>query len=554
MKALFLAATALLGAAAATPAMAAQVQSTVTPGGQFGRSGFPATVTYTVTVEASGSITDVIFTMGRFSMSTLADGARISLTHNGKTVVLLDPSKCTNIYNTIYIGNQYQKYDSLPRSNCNSAPSAFMPYESMKTAFAGMEMKGDWIITFTDVAGRVNGSSGGTVSNASIYVTYDTPIWKYGAYSAPTSTCGPATKTRTATCTVAGATVDDSRCSAVAKEETTVSSNETSGCTYAWKTGDWTSVYGPNSTCGATTEKTTVTCERSDPAKTTVADTFCKAGTKPTDTRPYTDPVQCVYGWDVGGWYDASPTTCGSSTRTRIVRCISQTDPGFSQAESLCAAQPKPETTEAVSNYDSCMYGWYRSGYELSGCVGGQQTYRAYYSCYRSTGATASGFCGDKPPSRVVTAQCGYWADHLNDGWNDTYPGMTPATGYYTTTGVKVGSGAVSSGADGVRGTIGTVATGGSGSSVTPRPGGSYDAARDVYTGTDGKSYTGGYYDGGAYYGGTERAPDPVATPTPGATPAPTPTPTPDSGTGPTDPGTAPAGTTIIMRRPVPRH
>lgn len=554
MKALLLATAALLGAVTATPAMAAQVRSTVAPGGQFGRSGQPRTVTYTVNIASSGSVTDVIFVMDRFYMSTLADGARISLSHNGKTVILLDSNKCTNIYNQISVGNQYQRYDSLPRSGCNGAPSAFMPYESMKTNFAGMEMQGDWTITYTDVAGTVNGSAGGFVSNASIYVTYDTPAWKYGTYSAPTSTCGPATKTRTATCTIAGATVDDSKCSGLTKEETTVSSYETSGCTYAWKAADWTSVYAPNTSCGATTEKATVTCERSDPAKTVVANTFCNAGTKPADTRPYTDPVQCVYGWDVGGWYDPTPTTCGSSTRTRNVRCISQTDPAFAREESLCAADPKPNTTEAVSNYDSCMYGWYRSGYELSGCVGGQQTYRAYYSCYRSSGSTAAGFCGDKPPSRVITAQCGYWSEHLNDTWGDTYPGMTPAAGYYTTTGVKVGTGAVSTGGDGVRGTVGTVATGGTGSNPTTHTGGIYDPARDIYTGPDGKTYTGGYYDGGTYYGGNERAPDPVATPTPGATPTPTPTPTPGTGSGPGDPGTTPTGTTIIMRRPVPKY
>lgn len=525
---------AVAGIALASPAMAASVTSAKEPGGSFG---YYAPRDSVVTIGQTGTVTRVQVDMDRFYMNSLADGGRITLTHNGKSIILLDTDKCTNTLNKITIRDDSgTPYSGLRRTTCNGAANDFRPSVAL-SAFNGMDMAGEWKLTVVDLAG-VKGSTGGTMSNFSLTVAYDTPIWTTDSWGAWSETCGTATRTRIATCKIGTTAVADSQCNASVKPDTTETSTQTSGCTYSWLPGTWAPVYEPNSRCGAKTESTTYTCRRSDGV--TVADSSCTA-TKPSSSRAYTDPIQCTYSWSTGAWYTANPTTCGTATRTRYVSCYEDTNNGVHQGDEKClATAPKPASSEVVSDYSQCGYGWYRTGYELSPCIAAKQTYRAYYSCKRADGTTADGFCGTNPPRWVVTQSCGYWRESWGTGgwFGGIYPGFSTGIGSYSAGGTTNGTGIVSGGADGQGGdavgignsSAGSGGTGGSGGVGTggntgpSKTGGTYDPINNIYVDQLGNRYQGGYYDSttGNYYGGSLIKPE------------------------------SPDGSVIMMRRPVP--
>lgn len=526
--------------AASTPALADVTTSPVVgaSGASFGKYG---SQTLTTTVPTSGTVSRVQVDMNMFTMNNFSDGARITITHNGKSVVILDTDKCVNTQNKLSVADDAgTSYSSLKRTTCQGAATYWRPPPpQVLAAFNGMDMAGDWTLTVTDVSN----SNGGYISGFSVRITYDVADWVPGQWSAYSNTCGSATRTRTIACMLNGTTVADSQCTKT-KPDVTETSYQTSGCGYDWTPSAWTPVYKPNYGCGATTRTRTATCTRSD--NTTVADSFCPAASKPTTSEPYDDPKKCDFRWNVGAWTDPAQT-CGDGTRTRSVSCIDASSGYSALTEGMCTDTtmggqgPKPATSEAVATYTSCQYGWYRTGFSLGSCINGRQTYRAYYKCFRDTGVPVTQFCGGTPPSRVSTQSCGYWASNLNQTWNDVAPGYSLSQSQYSTSGVNNGDGYLSKGADGVSGSTGYgnagVPAGGSSTTLPQRTGGTYDVDSDIYTVSPSARYTGGNYSTatGTYDGGTLMDAQP------------TPTPTPTSGTDPSD-----TGRNIVMRRPIP--
>lgn len=525
MKSLIKALFATLGLMAASPSLADTYTSPKGAGSSFSGN----SVEQTVTVTQSGIIKSLTVTIPGYSnnQTTNGYGVQITLKRNGKNRILLNNGTCATYQGTmdIYDGSG-TPHSYFTRCNYNNTIS-FRPYQTISDAsgYGGTDMQGDWTLQVWD-----RGGNGGKFGAWSIAFTYDVPTWNYSAWSAPSKTCGTATFTRTATCKVGTTTVADSVCTGP-KEDLTKTESVVTGCTYAWTPGNWTPVYAPNSQCGAKTETTTYSCQRSD--GTIMFDkSFCTAA-KPSESRPYNDPIQCTYHWDTSAWTTANPTTCGTSTRTRLVRCFEDTNNGVHQGDDKClATSPKPTSSEVISDYSQCGYGWYRTGYELSPCIGGKQTYRGYYSCKRADGTTADGFCGTNPPRWVVTQTCNIWRESWGTGgwFGGIYPGSNTTTGNYSAGGTSNGSGIVSGGADGQGGDsvgIGNSSTGSGnsgGNAGTGKTGGTYDPVTNIYTDQLGNKHTGGYYDSntGAYYGGNVFVP------------------------------TNPAGSIVMMRRPVP--
>ena len=103
------------------------------------------------------------------------------------------------------------------------------------------------------------------------------PVWSTGAWSAWSTSCGTATRTRTVQCTSpdTGAALPDANCTAQ-RPEASESSEQTSGCTYAWETAG----YGAWGACQAGVERrmVSVECRRNDGAS--AADANC------TEARP----------------------------------------------------------------------------------------------------------------------------------------------------------------------------------------------------------------------------------------------------------------------------
>lgn len=337
-------------------------------------------------------------------------------------------------------------------------------------------------------------------SQTSPTANYDscTYRWQLSAYGPWSTTCGNATHTRTKTCLRSdGATVPDaqaqSRCgdgpfytanSFTYAEPLSESQYFVNGCTYAWRTGEWSITPA----CGATDESRTMQCQRSE--GTTVEDASCSgAGAKPATHRDAasgtTNYAGCTFRWIGSAWSPIPPTTCGLATRTRTLSCV-RSD-GLASADSACPAG-RPDTQTQALSYVGCSYSWRHSGYSLSQCVNSTQTYTGEFSCRRNgTGDWVdAGYCTGRQPSDVQTRACTYWQDHANDPYSDALPGDVVPSTPYSPSGGSVGSGqapAPVGNADDPTGAPGV------------HSGGAYNPATGAYTAPDGTVLEGGYYD-----------------------------------------------------------
>lgn len=158
--------------------------------------------------------------------------------------------------------------------------------------------------------------------------------WIVGTFGSCSSPCGLGTQTRSVQCvfTATGTVVADALCTA-AKPPTTRDCNLGS-C--SWIVGSWGTCSVP---CGVGTETRSVVCRAAD--GTLVLDSQCTAA-KPPTTR---DCNLGNCGWIVGSW-SACSSSCGTSTRTRVVQC--QAGNGTIVSDSQCTSA-KPSTSEACN-------------------------------------------------------------------------------------------------------------------------------------------------------------------------------------------------------------
>ena len=271
-----------------------------------------------------------------------------------------------------------------------------------------------------DVVADASCSAGTRPSPTQDGVDYSTCSydWKEGAWSAPSSTCGDATSTRTVNCVSSdGRTVTDSFCK-VAKPETSKASYETSGCGYSWKNDAWSA---PVPACGATVQNRSVWCLRSDGQ--TVADSSCAAGSRPAAQQAATDYGTCTYGWNPGAW-SAPSTTCGQATYTRPVTCLSSD--GRTVADSSCSGQ-KPDATKSDYQTSGCGYSWNAGAFGSPVPACGPTVQNRSVTCLRSDGQTvadASCQAGTRPAMQQPATDystCTYgWSVGSFGAWSST--------------------------------------------------------------------------------------------------------------------------------------
>ena len=211
--------------------------------------------------------------------------------------------------------------------------------------------------------------------------------WRTGAWGATTQSCGQGTQTRSVSCGRSdGSTADDAKCTG-AKPETTQTVTSTATCTTAWTTGEWGN---PTPACGATTASRTVTCHRSD--GTDVDGSQC-AGDRPASTEPSTDYTTCTdgrtaahpYNWRVGAW-SAPSSTCGVGTQTRTVQCLD--DAGGAADEGKCVGG-KPDASQPTSETSGCSYQWVEGIFGAPQPACGATVQTRANACRRSDGTTA---------------------------------------------------------------------------------------------------------------------------------------------------------------------
>ena len=220
--------------------------------------------------------------------------------------------------------------------------------------------------------------------------TYD---WSAQPWSEPSTACGQAQFSRAVTCRSEpdGRLVADAQCDVSGKPSATKTEEVTSGCSFSWKPGTWSTVVPA---CGASVQTRQVVCERSD--GTQMADGQCAAaGTRPADQQAATDYSTCTYGWSTEGWSEWS-STCGSASRSRAVTCRSSD--GRTVADVQCGTT-KPDAVQNDYLTTGCGYVWHNGawGEPERGC-GASRQWRAVW-CTRSDGQVVDSGCGEDRPS-----------------------------------------------------------------------------------------------------------------------------------------------------------
>jgi hypothetical protein len=202
--------------------------------------------------------------------------------------------------------------------------------------------------------------------------------WTVGDWSAPSSTCGPATETRSASCLDgSGKAVAETMCVGD-RPVTGKTSQETSGCSYSWDAGAFGA---PQPACGATARTRNVSCRRSDG---TTADPAMCGGQAPESSQPTTDYSACSYAWSTTGWSDWS-SACGDATRTRTATC--QRADGATVDDALCTGA-RPDLTQSSHQTVGCGYSWRQGGFGATTPACGPSTQSQTVTCLRGDGQT----------------------------------------------------------------------------------------------------------------------------------------------------------------------
>lgn len=176
-----------------------------------------------------------------------------------------------------------------------------------------------------------------------------TYTWNVGVYGMCSKTCGGGNQSRPVLCQdQGGTTIADSNCPPP-KPNTDQSCN-TQICpapSYTWQTTPGIC----SVQCGGGMQTDTVVCKKND--GTTVADSFCDAGSKPPTTHscnPQACPHTYTYSWEPQPW-TACSKTCGGGIQTRAVAC--KRDDAVYVSDTYCNAATKPPTQQAC-NAQTC--------------------------------------------------------------------------------------------------------------------------------------------------------------------------------------------------------
>lgn len=215
--------------------------------------------------------------------------------------------------------------------------------------------------------------------------------WKTGSWSSPNSCSSSVILSRSVSCFRSdGSIVEDSFCnSAGAKPNTTMQGEEYSGCTYKW----YQSGLVWSASCSATaTQSQTVYCQRSN--GDAVDDALCAGqGAKPSTAGTQTGNfLGCSYEWVIGEWgFNDVPgawsSECSASARqTRTVSCRRSDD--VMVDDKSCSGN-KPVTSQTAYRDSGCTNKWVPDvalAYQATACINGEITIWETYMCVNSNG------------------------------------------------------------------------------------------------------------------------------------------------------------------------
>ncbi|XP_067667285.1 A disintegrin and metalloproteinase with thrombospondin motifs 9-like [Haliotis asinina] len=185
--------------------------------------------------------------------------------------------------------------------------------------------------------------------------------WEVSPWSTCTTTCGPGTQTRTATCksrvsVTLNLTMPDSSCNA--EKPATAQTCEITPC-YLWVTGNWSKC---SSRCGEGRKQRVITC--TDAAGTVVTSQLC-TGLKPA-AQEICDMGSCGKGWYSTRWPEECPVTCGEGTMKRKTMCAGEE--GVALDPDRCDQLDKPRVEKTCKVDTPCGGNWFVG--EWSKCNG----------------------------------------------------------------------------------------------------------------------------------------------------------------------------------------
>lgn len=314
------------------------------------------------------------------------------LKHNGVAVTMMT-QKCSSDANNSDIGIlrfiDTATYVPSSAGNCvtGGATREIKP-EKPLSAFYSTSAAGTWTLQVSDYI--VN--SPGTINSWTLNIEYAggqqySYGWKDGTWSAFSTMCGEATRTRTPYCERDdGTRVDEAYCTGT-KPATSETSTQTASCEKRWFVFSDTV---PDS-CGPATGTRVLHCHLHQADGSTVTPNheadlaLCDQGTKPAASYATNNYAACGYTWSYGAWTDWS-TTCGSATRTRTKTCT-RSDGTDVTATGSANCGTASATTQTQVNVSTCTYAWNEGAWSTTPACGPTDESRPV-SCRRSDGVT----------------------------------------------------------------------------------------------------------------------------------------------------------------------
>jgi hypothetical protein len=149
---------------------------------------------------------------------------------------------------------------------------------------------------------------------------------------------------------------------------------------YAWQTSSWGDC---SATCGNGHKTRSVVCFDSD--GNIADDSACDDSSRPENSK---DCVEGACGaWTYGDWSDCS-ATCGSSARTRKVKCIDHS--GSTIDDSSCDSAEKPSAVEACTLDDCEVWSWVVGDWSDCSATCGDGTKTRQYTCTDEKGKVST--------------------------------------------------------------------------------------------------------------------------------------------------------------------
>ncbi|CAL8345639.1 unnamed protein product [Lota lota] len=180
-------------------------------------------------------------------------------------------------------------------------------------------------------------------------VTDPVYIWRHGAWTDCSTTCGQGQQQQPVRCfEVDMGVVDETLCDPTSRLEDRHRKCKNMDCPARWWVGGWQHC---STTCGVEgVRKRTVLCVRTVTGEERVLHPMdCKHLLKPKSIVPCSREVPCGQDWAVGTWEEC-PVTCGGAVRSRSVTCMvapkRTCDPTTKpRSRSLCALQSCPNSS-----------------------------------------------------------------------------------------------------------------------------------------------------------------------------------------------------------------